>query len=313
MKVVFFGSSSFSVPPLQSIASFVSCVVTRRSKPKGRGYVLEDTEVRREALNLQLPVIEIDSFKDEAIKDIERLRPDLFVVASFGLIIPKWALDIPSIGPINIHPSLLPRYRGPSPIQWTILSGDSETGVTIIRMNEKMDAGNILYQETIAVGPEDNAITLSDRLSKRSAVILPDFLSETALVGLHEGLTQEHEKATFTPILTKEMGRIDWSKSGTKILRQVRAFIVWPTAYTFLDGLLLKVLEGSVAVGEMGQVESHTIPGTIFAISKEGIHVCTGSDGFIIRELQLQNRKRMKAYDFSRGYRGLEGKVLKYD
>ncbi len=311
MKVAFFGSSSFSVPPLRAISSFVSCVVTRKAKPKGRGYLLEDTEVRREAENLRLPVIEIDSFKDVVIKELVSLQPDLFVVASFGLIIPKWVLDIPSTGPINIHPSLLPKYRGPSPIQWAIWNGDAETGITIMRINEKMDAGNILYQEIMVIEPEDNANTLSERLSKRSAEILPGFLEKIALNGLQEGLIQDHDKATFTPILTKEMGKIDWLKNAAEILRQVRAIIDWPTAYTFLDGLLLKVFEGIVVEDEMQDVGRSTVPGTIFAVSKEGIHVQTGSGIFIITELQLQNKKRMKAYDFSRGYRGLERKVLK--
>jgi len=310
MKVAFFGSSSFSVPPLQSIASHISCIVTRKAKPKGRGYLLEDTEVRREAINLQLPVIEIDSFKDEAIKELESLRPDLFVVASFGLIIPKWALEIPSIGPINIHPSLLPKYRGPSPIQWTLLNGDGETGITIMRINEKMDAGNILYQETMVVESGDNALTLSERLSKRSAEMLPGFLEQVAANGLQEGFVQDHDKATFTPILTKEMGKIDWLKSNSEILRQVRAFVAWPTAYTFLDGLMVKVFEG-ISIEDKRQDERSAIPGTIFEISKDGIHVYTGSGVFVIKELQLQNKKRMKAYDFSQGYRGLSGKVLK--
>ena len=144
MNVVFFGSSSFSVPILESIASFVSCVVTKKGKPKGRGYLLEDSEVKRAATALRLPVVEIESFKDQAAGEIEAYKPSLFVVASFGLIIPRWALEIPSIGPVNVHPSLLPKYRGPSPIQWALWNGDKETGITFIRMNEKMDAGNIL-------------------------------------------------------------------------------------------------------------------------------------------------------------------------
>jgi methionyl-tRNA formyltransferase len=310
MNVIFFGSSSFSVPPLRSIASLITCVVTRKAKPKGRGYLLEDTEVKREVLNLRIPVLEIDSFKDEAMKDLESLKPDLFVVASFGLIIPKWVLDIPSIGPINIHPSLLPRYRGPSPIQWALWCGDEETGITFIRMNEKMDAGNILYQERMVIEPGDNVIILSERLSGRSAEILPGFLREVGVNGLEEGLAQDHALATFTPILTKEMGRIDWSKSGEDILRQVKALVAWPTAYTFLDGLFLKVFDGALQGGGM---ESGENPGKIIEITKDGIQVLTGSGIFVIKELQLQNKKRMKAYDFSQGYRGLAGKILKED
>jgi len=310
MRVAFFGSSSFSVQPLQAISSLVTCVVTRKAKPKGRGYLLEDTEVKREAMNLRLPVIEIDSFKDEAAKELESMRPEFFVVASFGLIIPKWALDIPSMGPVNIHPSLLPKYRGPSPIQWAIWNGDTETGITLIRMNEKMDAGNILYRETMTIEPGDNVITLSERLSKRSAEILPGFLNEAGVNGLQEGLAQSHDKATFTPIISKEMGRIDWSKRAEEILRQVRALVAWPTAYTFLDGLFLKVFAGAVKEGDQGE---GVIPGTIIDVTKEGIQVITGSGVLVIKELQLQNKKRINAYDFAIGYRGLSGKVLKED
>jgi methionyl-tRNA formyltransferase len=310
MKVAYFGSSSFSIPPLQEISTHVSCVVTRKAKPKGRGQLLEDTEVKREAINLKLPVIEIDSFKDDAIKELESLKPDFFVVASFGLIIPQWVLNIPSVGPINIHPSLLPKYRGPSPIQWALLNGDAETGITFIRMNEKMDAGNILYQEPMTIDPGDNVITLTDRLAKRSAKILSSFLQKVDAEGLQEGTVQDHARATFTPILTKEMGRIEWSQNAEQIVRQVRALVAWPTAYAFLDGLLLKIFEGD-AREDGSQGDGLPAPGTIVEISKDGIHVCSGSGVFIIKELQLQNKKRMKAYDFSQGYRGLAGKVLK--
>lgn len=312
MKVVYFGSSSFSIPPLQAISGHVSCVVTRKAKPKGRGQSLEDTEVKGEAINLGLPVIEIDSFKDESTKDLVALKPDLFVVASFGLIIPKWVLDIPTAGPVNIHPSLLPKYRGPSPIQWALWNGDDQTGITFMFMNEKMDAGNILYQEPIFIDPGDNTITLSDRLARRSAEILREFLHEVEVHGLQTGVAQDHTLATFTPILTKEMGRINWAQKGEQIVRQVKAFIVWPTAYTFLDGLLLKIFDGSVK-DDGDDVGVSTVPGTILEITKDGIHVRTGSGVFTIKELQLQNKKRMRAYDFIQGYRGLAGKVLKED
>jgi methionyl-tRNA formyltransferase len=310
MSVVFFGSSSFSVQPLQSISSLVTCVVTRKAKPKGRGYLIEDTEVKREASDLRLPVIEIDSFKDEAVVELASIRPEFFVVASFGLIIPKWVLDIPSVGPVNIHPSLLPKYRGPSPIQWALWNGDTETGITFIRMNEKMDAGNILFQETMPIEPDDNVIALSERLSKRSAEILPDFLHKAGANGLQEGLVQNNSLATFTPIITKEMGRIDWSKGAEEVLRQIRALVVWPTAYTFLDGLSLKIFAGAFKESDEG---GSIPPGTIVDVTKDGIQVVTGSGILVIKELQLQNRKRMKAYDFSQGYRGLSGKVLKED
>jgi methionyl-tRNA formyltransferase len=178
-------------------------------------------------------------------------------------------------------------------------------------MNEKMDAGNILYQETMTIEPGDNVITLSERLSKRTAEILPGFLHETDANGLQEGLTQNHDQATFTPIISKKMGRIDWSMGAEGILRQVRALVVWPTAYTFLDGLFLKIFAGTLKESDQGK--EGLIPGTIIDVTKDGIKVLTGSGILVIKELQLQNKKRMKAYDFSQGYRGLAGKVLKED
>jgi methionyl-tRNA formyltransferase len=177
-------------------------------------------------------------------------------------------------------------------------------------MNEKMDAGNILYQERTMVEPGDNEIILSERLSKRSAEILTTFLRDIELNGLQEGLVQDQTRATFTPILTKEMGKIDWSKSGEEILRQVKALVIWPTAYTFLDGLFLKVFDGAFKEGSLGSGEN---PGKIIEVTKDGIQVLTGFGIFVIKELQLQNKKRMRAYDFAQGYRGLAGKVLKED
>lgn len=311
MKVVFFGSSNFSVPPLRSISPLVSCVITRKAKPRGRGYMVEDTEVKKEAMNLHLPVVEIDSFRDEAIREIEACKAELFVVASFGLIVPKGVLDLPSVGPVNIHPSLLPKYRGASPIQWALLNGDDQTGITFIRMNERMDAGNILYQEAQPIGETDNMISLSARLSRRAAEILPGFLEQVVMRGLGQGVEQDHGKATYTPIITREMGRIDWSQSAERILRQVRALVAWPKAYTFLDGLMLKIFDGTVDNWRQGSDTGE--PGTIVDVSKEGIHVITGKGVLVINELQLQNKKRMKAYDFSQGYRGLREKVLKKD
>lgn len=306
MKVVFFGSSGFSVPSLLKISDSVVAVVTKKARPRGRGYRIDDNEVKRAAAGLNVPLIEIDSFRDDDARSIADYHPDLFVVVSFGLIVPKWALDIPSIGPVNIHPSLLPMYRGPSPIQWALLKGDTTTGVTFIRMNEKMDEGDIIYQEQTAIEKDDNYITLSQRLSERAADRLAELLDRIAHKGMPEGKVQDHAAATYAPIVTKEMGRIDWSRSAEKVNWQVKAFVLWPTAYTFLDEKLLKVYDSSVDE----TVLSQDPPGTITGITKEGLEVSTGEGLLTIRELQLENKKRMKAYDFSKGYRNLRGNSL---
>ncbi len=305
MKIVFFGSSGFSVPALKSLATKTVCVVTKLAKPKGRGYLLEDNEVKKAAGECNIPLLEIKSFKDEAIHEIEVLAPDLFVVASFGLIIPRWALEIPKIGPVNVHPSLLPKYRGPSPMQWALLNGDKVAGITLIRMSERMDAGNILYQEPAVIEDDDDIITLSDRLSTRAAQILPPFIEGIEAHGLAEGEVQREDDATYTPIVTKEMGKIDWQKSAVTIGGQIKAFASWPVAYTSLDGVMLKIFRAGIIAGI-----AREMAGTIEAVSKDGITVSTGKGLIQIKEVQLENRKRMTAFAFAQGYRGLTGKVL---
>jgi methionyl-tRNA formyltransferase len=304
MKAFFFGSSAFSVPSLEAIRSSVSHVVTKRAKPKGRGYLLEDNEVKQAAARLGIPLIEIDSFKEEAAREAAALKPDLLVVASFGLIIPKWFLEVPAVGAINVHPSLLPRYRGPSPVQWVLWNGERETAITIIKMSERMDAGNILYQEAQPIAPDDDAASLMERLARRSGEIVPGIVSDIAAHGMPEGTVQDDAEATFTPIITKEMGHVDWNTGSLEVVRQVRALALWPTAYTNLDGQLLKVSKASLTDGPSGE------PGQVLDVTKEGIVVAAADGPVVIVEVQLQGRKRMRAYEFGKGYRNLVGKKL---
>ena len=307
MRTVFFGSSGFSVPSLLKIKDSVVAVVTKKARPKGRGYQIDDNEVKRAAVQLDLPLIEIDSFKDDEAKSIADHRPDLFVVVSFGLIVPKWALDVPSMGPINIHPSLLPLYRGPSPMQWALLNGDEATGITFIRMNEKMDEGDIIYQERVIIEKDDDYITLSKRLSEKAADRLPEIIDRIARKGgMIVGTVQDHAIATYAPMITKEMGRMDWQQSAARLDCQVKAFVTWPTAFTYLDGKLLKVFCSSADES----VEAKAPVGTITQVTKAGLEVSTGKGLLIIRELQLENKKRMNAYDFSIGYRELQNKSM---
>lgn len=306
MNIVFFSSSAFSLPAFKSISDYIRCVVTKRAKPKGRGYMLEDSMVKQAAEKAGIPVIEIDSFKDPSILQLKDFSPDLFVVVSFGLIVPRAILDLPAIGAINVHPSLLPLYRGPSPMQWALLNGDRQTGITLIRMNEKMDAGDIIYQEKVLISKEDNMITLSERLSNRVGVILPDFINDIFEKRIIAGVEQKHENATYTPLITKDMGRIDWHAKAEQINNKIRAFVVWPTAFTFLDEKSVKIY-----AGECEKTTIDKAPGTIFDINKMGIFVSTPDGSLIIKELQIENRKRMGAYNFAMGYRGLYGKIFK--
>lgn len=306
MRIVFFGSSIFSVPSLLKISRRVAAVVTKKARPKGRGYQVDDNEVKRCAVELGLPLIEINSFKDDEAQTIADFRPDLFVVISFGLIVPKWALDIPSIGPINIHPSLLPLYRGPSPMQWALLNCDPTTGITYIRMNEKMDEGDIIYQERVEIRDDDDYTSLSKRLAEQSADILSGIIDRIEREHVVAGHVQDHAMATYSSIITKEMGKIDWNLSAREINCRIKAFVEWPTAYTFLDGKRLKIFHS--VIDETTSPDRP--PGTIVTAARSGLDVATGKGLLTITDLQLENKKRMSAYDFSRGYRELRGNLL---
>lgn len=305
MTIVFFGSSLFSIPSLRALAPHIGLVVTKKPKPKGRGYLVKGNEVKEEAERLDLPVLEIDSFKDIHVPAIREVDPDIFVVVSFGLIVPRPFLEIPKVGSINVHPSLLPKYRGPSPIQWAILNGERVTGITVIKMNEWLDAGDIVYQEDAEIFEKDNQISLSDRLSRRASEILPQILEDVIRKGKIEGVPQRHEEATYTPLVTKEMGRIDWKNEAEYIERQIRAFLLWPNAYTFLDKKMLKIFDSDVYKREIvGE------PGRVAEVIREGIVVSTGKGSLLLKEVQLENKRRMRASEFSRGFRGLSGKML---
>lgn len=306
MRIVFFGSSIFSVPSLLKVKGQVTAVVTKKARPKGRGYQIDDNAVKRAALELNLPLIEINSFKDQEAQFIAGYQPDLFVVISFGLIVPGWALDIPSIGPINIHPSFLPLYRGPSPMQWALLNCDRETGITFIRMNEKMDEGDIILQERSEIRDDDDYTSLSERLARRSADLLSGIIDRIERERIIKGDVQDRAIATYSSIITKEMGRIDWSLGAREINCRVRAFVEWPTAYTSLDGKRLKIYHSLPDE----TAHSDQPPGTILSVTRAGVDVATGKGLLTITELQLENKKRMTAYDFSRGYRELRGNVL---
>lgn len=305
MKICFFGSSSFSVPSLLSIHDKIDLVVTKKAKPKGRGYMLDDNEVKKCALSLALDVLEIDSFKDEDAKRMDNYEFDLFVTVSFGLILPEEILKIPKIGAINVHPSLLPKYRGPSPIQAALLNGEKETGITIIKMDKRMDAGNILYQEKMEIYDDDDAVSLSERLSVRASEILPGFIGEIEREGLKEGIVQDENLATYTKIIRKEMAKIDWTRSASEIVNTVRAYADWPVSYTYFEGKLLKIYKAKTY-----NLNLEEVPGKIILFNKDGIVCSAGVGTVLLREVQLENRRRMSAYDFANGVRGIVGKIL---
>ncbi|WP_153124137.1 methionyl-tRNA formyltransferase [Peribacillus tepidiphilus] len=299
-KIVFMGTPDFSVPILQRILEDgyeVIAVVTQPDRPVGRKKTLTPPPVKVEALKHGIPVYQPEKIRQkEELEKILALQPDLVVTAAFGQILPKELLDAPPLGCINVHASLLPELRGGAPIHYAILQGKEKTGITIMYMAEKLDAGDILTQAEVPIDENDNVGTLHDKLSKVGADLLSDTLPKL-IRGELQPIPQEEEKATFAPNIKREQEKIDWSKSGIEIYNHIRGLNPWPVAYTTLNGTILKVWSSKKV-----KQSSSTKPGTIIQIDEDGFVVSTGDETAIkITELQPSGKKRMDAKDFLRG------------
>ncbi|WP_374721919.1 methionyl-tRNA formyltransferase [Peribacillus tepidiphilus] len=299
-KIVFMGTPDFSVPILQRILEDgyeVIAVVTQPDRPVGRKKTLTPPPVKVEALKHGIPVYQPEKIRQkEELEKILALQPDLVVTAAFGQILPKELLDAPPLGCINVHASLLPELRGGAPIHYAILQGKEKTGITIMYMAEKLDAGDILTQAEVPIDENDNVGTLHDKLSKVGADLLSDTLPKL-ISGELQPIPQEEEKATFAPNIKREQEKIDWSKSGIEIYNHIRGLNPWPVAYTTLNGTILKVWSSKKVKQSFS-----TKPGTIIQIDEDGFVVSTGDETAIkITELQPSGKKRMDAKDFLRG------------
>ncbi|KYO66750.1 methionyl-tRNA formyltransferase [Thermovenabulum gondwanense] len=305
MKIIFMGTPQFAVPSLNVLLENnydVMAVVTQPDKPKGRKQILTPPEVKVQALKFNIPVLQPQKVKQpDIVKKLEELKPDLIVVVAFGQILPQSILKIPAIGCINVHASLLPKYRGAAPIQWAIINGERETGVTIMWMDEGMDTGDIFLQEKIVIEDNWTSEDLSIRLSNLGADLLLKSLKEIERGNLLR-IPQEDKKATYAPILKKEHGLIHWYKSAKDIYNLIRGTYPWPGAYTFFKGQEIKIWKAQY---RKDQSEN---PGRIIKILKnEGILVGTGDGTLLITELQETGRKRMKAWDYVIGHPISEG------
>ncbi len=304
MRIVFMGTAELAAPCLEAVAKMpgheVVAVVTQPDRPKGRDLKPTAPPVKVVAERLGLPVQQPLKIREPAAIDLLRAtQPDLIVVVAYGQILPKSVLEIPSLGCVNVHTSLLPRWRGAAPIQYAILHGDHETGVTTMYMDEHMDTGDIILQRAQLIHADDTSATLHDRLAKLGA----DLLVET--VGLiTEGKAsrakQDETRVTFAKKITKDDGRIDWTRSAVEIERQVRAFNPWPGTHTRLGDLLLKVWKVEVVEGVSGN-PGELLPDFIIATSQGGVR---------IQELQPANSKRMPIDAFLRGHAVKIGTVL---
>lgn len=308
-RIVFMGTPYFAIPSLEKLVERkenVVGVVTQPDRPVGRGRHLTPSPTKAVTLQLGLSLLQPDRVRDEEfLKQLKLLTPDLIVVVAYGQILPRSLLDIPSQGCLNVHASLLPLYRGAAPINWALINGEKETGVTIMLLDEGMDTGDILLQEAIPILATDNASSLHDRLSHLGANLLAktiDLLAKGAL----KPVPQEHTKASYAPPLKKEDGWVPWEKSAKEILQQIRGMTPWPGCFTFLHEKLLKISWAEVSAKDL-----QTTPGKILSVSKNGIEVATGGGTIVLKEIQIEGKKRMAVGDFIKGYKVEPGILLK--
>lgn len=301
MRIVFMGTPAFAVPSLEKLIEAgheIVGVFTQPDKPKNRGMKLLPPPVKVCAQEHEIPVYQPTKLRDgTALAQIQELSPELIVVAAYGRILPDEILDYPKLGCINVHSSLLPRYRGAAPINWAILNGDEKTGVTIMHMATELDAGDIITQAETAIDPDEDAETLYQRLADMGGALLISAVEQLA-AGTATRTPQEAAGVTLAPMLGRELSPIDWKRSAQEIHNQVRGLIPWPTATTdAITGDTMKIL-----VTQQTGEETGAPAGTVVAAGKQGIDMACG-DGKILRivELQAAGKKRMKAADYLRG------------
>ena len=301
MKIVYMGTPDFAVNPLHALAEAgyeVAGVITQPDKPKGRGKSMLPTPVKEEALKHGFPVYQPVKVRDpEFLQVLEKLDPDIIVVAAFGQIIPKSILELPKYGCINIHASLLPKYRGAAPIQQAVIDGEKESGVTIMRMGTGLDTGDMISRIVVPIAKDETGGTLFDKLAEAGAKLLvetlPHIFDGTAVYEKQP----EESPTPYAGMITKQMGLMDFRKSAEELERLVRGLNPWPSAYTFLNGKTLKVWKCKVSTEK-----TDAVPGTIFLTDKEGIHTACGEGELILTEIQLEGKKRMETEAFLRGY-----------
>ena len=307
MKIIFMGTPDFAVGTLRSLAEAgheITLVVSQPDKPKGRGHAMVPTPVKVVAEELGIPVFQPVKIR-EAKDVLEKTEADVCVVAAFGQIIPASILHMKKYGCINVHASLLPKYRGAAPIQWAVIDGEKESGVTIMQMDEGLDTGDMLAKAIVPLDEKETGGSLFDKLSEAGGRLCVETLAK-----LEKGEIipekQGESPTAYASMLDKKMGNIDWNKSAVVIERLVRGLNPWPSAYTHLDGKTLKIWACDVLPQSASKGES----GEILEVTKDAIHVQTGNGILVLREIQLAGKARMDAGAFLRGYKVVPGTVL---
>ncbi|MFZ2356320.1 MAG: methionyl-tRNA formyltransferase [Candidatus Omnitrophota bacterium] len=312
MNIIFFGSGNFAVPSLRALAAIqhnLLCVVTQPDKKQGRGLHLASTIIKETAKELNLKFYQPPDINSvESIEFLKSLKSDLFVVIAYGQILSGKVLNVPKFFAINIHASLLPKFRGAAPINWAIIKGEKNTGVTVMKMTREMDAGPIILQNSVNINIEDNAASLGEKLSKTGA----DLLIKTLPMiegNNYNALEQDKSVVTFAQKLTKKDGLINWQSSAGEINNLIRGCYVWPGAFTYYKGKLLKICKAKAFLS-IEEKSSKPIPGEITRVLKDNIVVCSGKGDLIIEELQIEGKRKMLVKEFIAGHKMCAGEIL---
>ncbi len=305
-KIVFMGTPEIAVPSLKALVENgfdIPLVITQPDKPKGRGQAVQFPPVKDYALTAGLKVYQPEKIKNntEVMEKLKSISPDFFAVVAYGKILPQDVLDIPKIAPVNVHFSLLPKYRGPAPVNWAIMNGEEETGVDTMLMDAGMDTGDILLTAKIPI-LKKNAGELADELAVTGAELLIKTLNEFESI---TPVKQDDNKATKAPMMNKDMGLIDWSQDASQIERMIRAFTPWPASYSTLDSKKVKIFKSDVV-----ESNHNAAAGTVINIEKDSITVACGNNALKILELQLEGKKRMDAKSFLAGYKLTKDSLL---
>ena len=308
LNLVFCGTPRFAVPTLEKLveAGFrIQLVVTQPDKPRGRGMELAPSPVKQRALELSLPVMQPDKIKnnEEFRSQLSTLKPDAIIVVGYGRLIPQWMIDLPALGNINLHASLLPKYRGAAPIQWAIACGETVTGVTTMKIDSGLDTGDILLQKEIPIDPKDTSETLAPRMATTGAELMNSTLHGLRAGTLHP-IPQDNTKASLAPILKKEDGEIDFRRSAEEICNRLRGFQPWPGAYTNFRGKNLQVSDAKPLQRALSEAE--------LVVEADRLIVgCGKGTALELIEVQPEGKKRMAARDFVHGYRPQSGEKLR--
>ncbi len=308
MDIIFAGTPDFSVPILESLHKEgynIKMVITQQDRPKGRGKQMQPTPVKEKALELGLEVYQPKNINSrESLDKIKEANPEVIVVVAYGQIFKTEILNLPKYGCINIHASILPKYRGAAPINWVLINGEKETGVTIMQMEEGLDSGDMYYKKRIDIKPEDDAFTIHDKLSILGAEAIVESLDKIVIKEL-EGEEQDHSLSTYAPMLSRDTGKIDWNKKNFEIVNLIRGVKGWPSATTYYEDEKIKI-----HLAKTIDEDYSDIPGEIIKVDDDGVLVQTGKGSILIEELQFPNKRKMNVSEYIQGNEIKEKTVL---